>query len=172
MIDLETLGTGADAVFLSVAAIQFDPYTGKIGEEFLRTVDLQSALKANRKIDASTLKWWTEQRPEIMRRMFEGKPLPLNEVLYDLYTFFRDFDIVYPWGNGSDFDLSILSHAYRSLQMDQPWKFYNSRCFRTAKGMYKGTITVPKPADAHDPLVDCEYQIKVLHQVINGTRYV
>src|SRR6478609_5266295 len=71
MIDLETLGTSADAVWLSIAAIQFDPHTGEIGARFNANVDLASAQKAGRTISADTLKWWLKQRPEILFKMLD-----------------------------------------------------------------------------------------------------
>lgn len=70
MLDIETLGTSADAIFLSVAGVQFDPMTGALGEKFYKNVTLSSAIEAGRTINADTLKWWLEQKPDIMKRMF------------------------------------------------------------------------------------------------------
>ncbi len=37
------------------------------------------------------------------------------------------------WGNGADFDNAILAHCYSRLGRPAPWKFWNSRCYRTLK---------------------------------------
>jgi exodeoxyribonuclease VIII len=40
------------------------------------------------------------------------------------------------WGNGASFDNAILANAYAALKMEQPWAFWNDRCYRTIKAMH------------------------------------
>ncbi len=159
MIDLETLGTSADAVWLSIAAIQFDPYTGQMGERFNVNVDLGQAMK-DRKISPSTLQWWLEQRPEIMKKMFDS-PQDLNEALYTFKEWCETLGIDYPWGNSASFDLGILVNTYTSWGIELPWKFYNERCYRTIATL-AGIGVIKDDKKAHDPMYDCEIQIEAL----------
>lgn len=159
MIDIETLGTRHSSVFLSVAAVPFDLKQRSYNKNlsFVRTVELQSALDAGLTIDASTLQWWLEQKPEVMKLMFKNtKPLPL--VLDDLSCFIYDQELIYPWGNSASFDLGILANAYQKCGIPVPWKFYNERCYRTLVQTFASNVP-KKPENAHDPLADCHYQI-------------
>lgn len=158
MIDIETLGTRHSSIFLSVAAVPFDLKGRKIStkKNFVRTVELQSALDAGLTIDASTLQWWLEQKPEILKLMFKN-PEPLQKVLWSLKIFFEENDILYPWGNSASFDLGILANAYQKCGIELPWKFYNERCYRTLVALFPTNIS--KPVNAHDPLADCYYQL-------------
>lgn len=161
MIDLETLGTSADSVFLSVAALQFD-LKGNVGNEFSMNVELDSAMRMGRKIQASTLQWWLEQRPEILKLMFKS-PQDITTVLGELEWFIRTNALEYPWGNSASFDLGMLSNAYTSIGAPLPWKHYNERCYRTAWALTsKGLTHAEKPKDAHNPLTDCHYQVSEL----------
>lgn len=159
MIDLETLGTSPDSVFLSVAAIQFDIATGKIGNTFLQNVDLGSALKMGRTISPDTIKWWLEQRQNILLKMFKS-PVDLTVTLAALSKFCGLNGIVYPWGNSASFDLGMLNHAFKQCGIAQPWQFYNERCYRTAVQLLPEDMKAIKDANlAHDPVYDCKYQI-------------
>lgn len=164
MIDLETLGTTPDSVFLSIAAVQFDPETGKTGNELCINVDLQSSLNAGRKIDANTIKWWLQQRPEVMKLMFV-EPMELTMALTKLRNFIQLNGLTQPWGNSAAFDLGMLTNAYHLYDSPTPWLHWNENCFRT----FKNRLPVPKPekneAAAHNPLYDCHYQIGWLHQI-------
>lgn len=172
MLDLETLGQTADCVFLSLAAVQFD-LKGKIGLTYTKNVALNSALKHNRKISSDTIKWWLEQNPKIMAKMFIN-PLSLEEVL-DSFRFFciglgePNLNV---WSNGASFDIPILKHAYENIGMELPWKFYNERCYRTAFAL-SGLSKTPKDQNlAHDPLEDCYYQIQELLKALKKLDYV
>ncbi len=56
MLDLETLGTTADAVILSIGAVKFNLETGKIDDEgFYRSVSVESNLDLGRRISEDTL---------------------------------------------------------------------------------------------------------------------
>lgn len=160
MIDLETLGTSADAVWLSIAAIQFDPYTGRMGQRFSANVDLASAQKAGRKISPSTLKWWLEQRPEILKKMLVFGD-DIDAVLKQLSAWIKETGVIYPWGNSASFDLGILSNSYAKFELLNPWAFYNERCYRTVVSL-AGIKAIKDTSKAHDPEYDCEIQIEAL----------
>ena len=56
MIDLETMGTRADAPIVSIGAVAFD--AKGIDREFYCTVSLHSAVRSGAVIDPSTVMWW------------------------------------------------------------------------------------------------------------------
>lgn len=161
MIDIETLGTRHSSVFLSIAAVPFDTQKRVAAKKFFyKTVQLESALMAGLTIDSATLQWWLEQKPAIMAKMFKDSA-PLPDVLKQLSEFFTVNDLTTPWGNSASFDLGILANAYQKCGMVPPWKFYNERCYRTMLALFPAN-RAKKPEDAHDPTVDCYYQIKNL----------
>ena len=132
MIDIETLGTHADSVMLTIGAIQFDLESGDIGMSFSRTVDIEDQLKKGRGITGDTLKWWLQQNPETLKLNMRA-PVPLESALYDLGEFFYDNDIQFVWANGISFDLGILKDAYRSIPLPLPWAYYNERDYKTIR---------------------------------------
>jgi hypothetical protein len=168
MIDLETLGTGADALFTTLGACVFDPETGKIGDTFYEAVDWGSAERAGRKIDASTVRWWMEQDAGARDAMMEiGSPL---EVVL------REFQLWLPgrlavWSNGSNFDIAILEHAYNG---NPPWHFRDVRDVRTIVAIAKGVI--PREKDdfvgtKHHALHDAAHQAKYVSAMWQKLRW-
>lgn len=160
MIDLETLGTNPDTIFLSLAAVQFDPNTGMRGEEFCMNVDINS--QGGRGFEAGTIRWWLEQRPEIMKKMFTS-PSSLTEVRNAFSEFWHKNKLVYPWGNSARFDLGILHNAGF-----HQWLHYNERDYRTMASLVERLEKDPRKA--HDPLYDCQFQIKNLHNVVKALK--
>jgi hypothetical protein len=160
MIDLETLGTKSNAVIMSIAAVQFDIRTGKIGKIFKININLEDSIRNGRKIDSNTLQWWMKQRPEIFQGMFES-PTDLHIALSELTLFFQENHITHPWGNSALFDLGTLRDAYDSLNLQTPWSFYHERCYRTMASLLSNKLPKDK-TQAHDPVYDCKYQIKNL----------
>lgn len=174
MIDLETLGTKHTSIFLSLAAVQFDIHTGKIGDSFYSNVSLESAQRANLTWDTSTLRWWMSQNDEVRKSMFNA-PEELYTVLEDFYNFVNRIKETAGepklWGNSASFDLGILGNAYDVMQMDRPWSFRNERCYRTISSEFRGLLREEivnlKP---HDPLSDCLYQIQKLVAIYRTLR--
>src|SRR5258706_4909507 len=165
MIDLETLGTSADSVFLSLAAVQFD-LKGNTGAEFSMNVELESAIRAGRTISSSTLQWWLTQRADIMKKIVDSLA-PLVRVLEGLSRFFALNQLIYPWGNSAGFDLGMTADAYTKAGLALPWRYSNERCYRTAWGLTNLKHTT-KSEYAHDPIIDCHYQIGELARLKLG----
>lgn len=156
MVDLETLGNGSNSVILSIGAVLFDD-TG-IGNEFDINVDPQSCVDAGLKIDVSTVMWWMKQSDAARKALNKDDTATLQVALGEFTMFMRRTGAVYVWGNGATFDNVILSNAYKAVDMDVPWKFYNDRCYRTLKNLYPN---VEQPADigtAHNALDDARWQ--------------
>ena len=163
MIDLETFGTTADSVILSIGAVKFNPVTGEIADTaFYRSVSLDSNLDAGRRIDESTLIWWLGQSNEA-QQVFKEAKISLSAALEELTDFF-DHDDYEVWSNGADFDIPMLAHAFRSISTDIPWKFWKTRCFRTMKNLPFAVGTEVPHHLKHNALDDAYTQV---NQLIN-----
>lgn len=154
MVDLETLGNGSNAVILSIGAVEFDPDTDTLGREFYVLVDPQSCVDAGLQVDVGTVVWWMKQSDQA-RSAFNRKGYPLDEAL----AHFTDW---YPagaplWGNGATFDNVIMTNAYKACGMDQPWKFWDDRCYRTLKNLLPN-ITLDRKGTHHNALDDAKTQ--------------
>ena len=166
MIDLETMGTTPDSAIVSVGAVMFDPRTGKVGKaetkySFYAELDWDFQ---NRFISESTEQWWKEQS-ESTREALHGID-DLGEVLQGLSEWLPKNAKV--WGNGSIFDIAMLEHAYRELDIPIPWKFYNIRDCRTIRDLYEtktGTWQKDAGAGAHNSLHDAIYQAQYISRM-------
>jgi hypothetical protein len=174
MVDLETLAEGPNAVFPSLAAVQFNINTGQMGKKFSMNIDINSAVAAGLVIDASTIGWWFTQPHEVSALMFHD-PQPLSAVLQEFSHFLIDcadgiepLDQLVLWGNSSRYDLGKLAWAYKSLGYDYPWNTWVEKCYRTYTKLFPNFGNEVKKHDMkHDPIQDCEFQIRKLVAVHN-----
>lgn len=170
MIDLETLGTRADSCILSIGAVKCDPETGTIDENtFYASISVDSNLEANRHISESTLLWWFNRSKEAQRVMTEPK-VTLVSALDDFTAFFDHPDYMV-WSNGASFDIPMMEHAFSTHGMDTPWKFWNSRCFRTIKNLptSKNAAMIDNPVK-HNALSDAYTQALQLHEYFKNMK--
>lgn len=171
MLDHETLATTADAVIISIGAVKFDLETGEIdGEGFYRSVSIASNLEYKRRVSEDTMIWWMKQSPAAQAVFHEPK-----EHLADVLVEFSDWvgaGVYKVWSNGADFDLPMLAHAYTQCGIEIPWKFFNSRCFRTYKKLPGAeAIRVPSAGVKHNALSDAYQQAQTLcaiHKALFG----
>nr|EGE6729621.1 exonuclease [Escherichia coli] len=130
MIDLETMGKNPDAPIISIGAIFFDPQTGDMGPEFSKTIDLETAGGV---IDRDTIKWWLKQSREAQSAIMTDE-IPLDDALLQLREFIDENSgefFVHVWGNGANFDNTILRRSYERQGSPCPWRYYNDRDVRT-----------------------------------------
>lgn len=172
MLDTETLGTTADAVILSIGAVKFDLASNKVDDTgFYASVDIESNLAFGRRIQEDTLLWWLKQ-DAAAQHVFHEVKTALSESLAELSDWIGSDDYTV-WSNGADFDLPMLAHAFNQAGMDVPWKFWNSRCFRTYKNLpgAKG-IRLPAEGIKHNALSDALQQaqtVQAIHAAIFGS---
>ncbi|WP_048961840.1 exonuclease, partial [Escherichia coli] len=130
MIDLETMGKNPDAPIISIDAIFFDPQTGDMGPEFSKTIDLETAGGV---IDRDTIKWWLKQSREAQSAIMTDE-IPLDDALLQLREFIDENSgefFVQVWGNGANFENTILRRSYERQGIPCPWRYYNDRDVRT-----------------------------------------
>lgn len=167
MIDLETLGVNDNAPVLSIGATFFNPATGEFGPDFYETINLTSSVAAGAKPDMDTVIWWLQQSDEARRDIINAS-LPVDEVLRRFSHFCKMYGKdIQVWGNGATFDLTILKNAYRSVNRELPWKFWNERDVRTVVELGKAVGINPKATTylegiEHNALHDARYQVTYL----------
>ncbi|EMK8412007.1 3'-5' exoribonuclease, partial [Shigella flexneri] len=130
MIDLETMGKNPDAPIISIGAIFFDPQTGDMGPEFSKTIDLETAGGV---IDRDVIKRWLKQSREAQSAIMTDE-IPLDDALLQLREFIDENSgefFVQVWGNGANFDNTILRRSYERQGIPCPWRYYNDRDVRT-----------------------------------------
>ena len=166
MVDLETLGSGSNAVIISIGAVEFDPVTAIIGREFCENVNPQSCVDLGLKMDADTVMWWMKQTTEA-RSAFKNPGRHLSAVLLDFATWFPDGATL--WGNGATFDNVILSNAYKSAGLKQPWPYWGDRCYRTLKNL-RQDIAMARTGTHHNALDDAKSQAQHAIQILQAMK--
>ena len=168
MLDLETMGQQQNAAIVAIGACAIDAH-GKITNEFYETVDLQSNVDAGLEIDPSTVVWWMRQGNDARMEIVTASTA-LHEALIMFSEWIAD---VAPsgnleiWGNGSDFDNSILSNAYRKVGIRKPWKFWQNRCYRTVKSMHPN-VKIDRHGTHHNALDDARSQARHLSRILES----
>lgn len=170
MIDLETLGTEADAVIVSIGAVRFDidaiPGTPFASDDDCHYMVCAVRSQAERHISKATEAWWQQQSPQA-REVFNQPSIHITLALISLGAFI----LATPgnpnvWSNGADFDLPMLAHAYRQYGVALPWKPYAGRCYRTYKNLPGArAITALRTGTHHNALDDAIYQAQHLQAI-------
>lgn len=158
MVDLETLGTGNDALILSIGAVKFTPT--EIVDSFHVGIDPVSAQQAGLKIDAATVMWWFDPERAAAREALLGlERVDLGSALLGFRDWCGDDDVTL-WGNGATFDNVILRGAFAAMRFEYPAKFWNDLCFRTLKRLAPD-VKVEREGTHHDALDDATYQARL-----------
>lgn len=158
MLDLETMGTSPRAAIVAIGAVEFDVERLVLGRSFYTPVDLESSVSCGGEMSASTVMWWLSQGDEARQAITAGG-VKLPDALRAFAVWMRgcgDADAGRVWGNGVAFDNVILGGAYQAAGMEQPWRFWNDRCYRTVKAMHPDILLARSGVhhkavdDAHD----------------------
>lgn len=173
MVDLETLGTTADAVIVSIGAVAFNLETGTLlpaGDEsrqitFYTVLDIET--QPRRHISADTLAWWMRQSDAARAVFYRANPVqhhfPARVALGALEAWVRAVVLaanaqhrdLRVWSNGADFDLPMLAHACRTFNVTLPWPPYAGRCYRTYKNLPGArAIEIQRTGTHHNALDD------------------
>lgn len=153
MIDLETFGTGQNAVIASIGACFFNIETGKIGNTFELNLNFDDQFDVGRRADMSTIMWWLDQSKEAREALTKAKRIDTFSALSG-FSHFYGKSKAKVWGNGSTFDISLMESLYSDFKLQCPWKFYNVMDLRTFKRFTAKGATVPKGGTNHRALDD------------------
>lgn len=161
MIDLETLATVPDAIVVSIGAIAFDIENGVLGQTFYMAPSVSEQIENGRRLDPDTLKWWMNQS-DAAKRVFNEKSKPVANVLTTMTQWYKSIPAetkkIQVWGNGSSFDISIMEHIFRQLNIGIPWGYSKVMDLRTFKRFVAKGVDVRKGGTNHNALDDAKSQ--------------
>ncbi|HHL5718033.1 TPA: 3'-5' exoribonuclease [Escherichia coli] len=94
--------------------------------------------------------------------------IPLDDALLQLREFIDENSgefFVHVWGNGANFDNTILRRSYERQGIPCPWRYYNDRDVRTIVELGKAIdfdarTAIPFEGERHNALDDARYQAK------------
>lgn len=174
MVDLETIGSGADAAIAEIGAAAFElPGDGIAGEPFSVHVDLDDCLRCGLKIDVATVYWWMHQDNEARKRFgaAERHGLKLRAACGALTMFYADRvgDGAPVWAHGGAFDLPILATAFRAVRLPLPWKYWQGFDTRTLLWL-AGNPPRPSVGVKHSAVDDVIAQVSWLQRAYDLVR--
>ena len=174
MIDVESMGKGADAALVALGAAFFDIRTQTIGPTFLRTINLATAVRDGGTMDPSTVIFWLRQG-DAARHSVAYNGQDIRKVLQDFSDWIKEtcrHEDVRPYGNSNSFDLPKIETAMERIGMKTPWHFINVRCFRTMRAMYPSVEYNPadKGTGNHNALEDAKFQVSHLFKIANRNK--
>jgi hypothetical protein len=164
MVDLETMGSGSSAAIVAIGAVEFG--AKGVGKEFYEVIDLNTSVSAGLEIDPDTLMWWMGQSDEARKALTVKGKVSLFDALMSFKKFIGAKKSAKIWGNGASFDNPILANAYRAVNLEQPWHFWNDRCYRTIKKMLGAGIEMERVGDHHNALDDAKSQAAHLVKIM------
>lgn len=159
MIDLETVDNSPISGIASIGACMFD--SEKIYSKFYIVVDWETGVALGLTSSQSTLDWWSQQSVEA-RKIFDPETPKENivDALKKFFDWFKQANGKEFWGNGADFDNSIMNMACRVTGVKPTWKYTNSRCFRTIKnGRYMNNRSGTYHNALDDAITQAQYMI-------------
>jgi hypothetical protein len=157
MIDLETLATSANALVVSVGACTFDQH--QIYKKGYWVLNQTEQHRKGRAISPSTVQWWMGQNDQA-RSVFKEKEVLTLEKFAIAFALFFEGEQFHLWGNGADFDLSIMIDLWErhSLEKIPGWRYYNHMCYRTFKTLFKCGNLTTRQGTHHNALDDAIFQ--------------
>ena len=161
MLDLETFGTDANSVIVSIGAVVFD-FENDFTENWYQCIDARSCVDVGLVMTPETVMWWLKQSDEA-RSMFKVQGMDLTTALKLFDSWIVEHDPVGVWGNGSDFDNVLIANACKAVGRPLPWKYYKNMCFRTVKNLFK--VEMKREGVHHNALDDAVHQMNVLKEI-------
>lgn len=168
MIDCESFGLKLNSAITTIGAVEFDPYSTRLGPTFHQAIDLQSSLDSGLAMDAGAVLWWLAQ-PDASRKALTNKlenAQRLSLVLLEFERYLRQFGTpkeIKCWSCGM-MDFVWLEHAYRSKGISIPWD-YRVGDYRTIRDEFGLPGDEPHATTSHDALADAIWQAQYLQNV-------
>lgn len=169
MIDLETLGTRADAAIISLGAVKFEFEGGPIVDTFKINIDAASCKSHGLYIDKETVEWWSKQSKEA-RQAWMKDPVTLTGAI-DSFTQWYGKKSLPTWSHGAGFDIPILEYTYKKCFNNlPPWKYYDVYCCRTVMNMAGYDLKKERESSGtyHDALEDSKAQALAVIKILGG----
>lgn len=168
VLDLETLGTGPGCVILQIGAVAIDLESDEApgeGEVFGTTISVGLSLVHGFMVDDATHGWWLEQDRDLAWSVMSGNTEP-ERALRDFGQWVEKVGGKYVWGNGPDFDVSILRAYYEEFCIDWPFAYNAPRDVRTIVDLAKrqgfDPKSIPFEGNKHDGVDDALHEAKLI----------
>jgi hypothetical protein len=163
MVDIETLSTSPNAHILSIGIVEMG--------NLKNNLHFKINQNQNRHVDPSTVFWWASQSKEAQAASLNDKGSIQLEVALDMITqWFTTFNMKKIWSHGAPFDVVILENAYRQLDREPPWKFWDVRDTRTLIDLaYRATESKLEPTREgthHNALDDAIHQARWMNRIL------
>lgn len=165
MVDIETLGVKPNAVILTIGAVKFQD---KLGEQFYTTLNLDEELASfgsdKASVSAETLLWWLDQRRKYDVSLLsdpeeDDEPVRTNhQKLQSFLEFVKGADFL--WSKGTNFDFPILESCLNRYGLEQNWKYYKLRDFRTIQALWCDLRGYKGHPNTHNALNDAINQAR------------
>lgn len=174
MIDLETLGTGQNAVVASVGAVKFSADSIDEQNGFYATLNWQEQLDRGGSVTEDTIRFWLRQPDAAREPLLRGARTSIAQVCKDLKKWFVDSGLSgkdsLVWAKGPQFDLSLLRSLFNRFGFELPWDFWRERDVRTALMLSCAyEIGRPQGSDAHHAFDDAVFQAKQVQRILFAT---
>lgn len=159
-VDIETLGTSPDTVILSIGACVWNLDSNTVSDCYYSEI---KSTQFKRTTDADTLEWWKIQR-ELGTHFPDGKE-SLRTVLGDFCAWTAKH--VGPiYSNGTDFDITILTHALKQEDYLIPWAYYAVRDYRTLRQLFPHVKAPQANSKKHHAMYDAIYETQHLLEIL------
>ena len=169
MIDIETFGTDADAVVLTIGGVKFDPFdeSKDTWDPFYYRLAVEEQEIHGREISDGSVNWWLENHADTLAEdiLDPSSRTPVDEVLEALRKWQLHSDGLWAWGN--DFDFKILEHLYKNYDRQIPWgSFWKKRCARTLCATMAQDPRKALGVVTHNAVDDCIGQVYAVHKTL------
>ena len=165
MLDLETCGTVADCVVLTLGAVKFDPFDfdKEPDQPFYIRINVEEQTERGRIVDPNTIHWWSQQPQAAQDEAFgEDGRISMDELTVQLNRYIVGADKI--WAQGPLFDIMILENFYKMLGKPAPWQYYQIRDSRTVFDMGDDSAKTMN-GNAHNALADSFCQAKAVQAI-------
>lgn len=179
MVDLETASLANNAYIRAIGACFFDAHG--VSTQFYESCD--GPEQEGSHVDLETIKWWETQTLEAKAALLNPKGVTLNNTLHNLRHWIEEemkvfsmkgdrSDVeVWVWGNGADFDPVILANAYKRCGIELPWRWFNVRCYRTLKNVFRNIRPDEFEGEKHTALADALNQARHASKILRHVYY-
>ena len=184
VIDLETLAVSQNARVIAIGAA-IGQLSQPLEKTFYRSIDMNDKIQKNRVIDGSTVKWWFEQKDDVRQVVMKDAVNTISALsdfshFVEFYARRQQIDVknIYVWGNGVDFDNTILLSLYRDIQelgldgFKAPFVFRRNMDIRTIYNTLKTSKETSEeivwPTQSHNALEDAKAEFQTIANFFNG----
>ena len=139
MIDAETMDTRSTSIVMSIGVACMDKDYNII-DSFEFGIDWENERAALRlfTMSWSTMSFWLNQSETARQRLIQVPKIGIEPARRLMGNIARDWSDVCVWSNGAAFDVPIIENLFDvALNEKAPWEFWNVRCFRTIKSLYR-----------------------------------